>query len=69
MTAATDRSIIAEMAESLVDHGVDLADERAVILHLKQANYLSGLINQHMDAAIHAARVMYAASTEQALAS
>lgn len=51
-------SITATMARRLVDCGIDLGDERQVILALKESRFLSGEIIAHMDNAIDLARVM-----------
>lgn len=56
-------NILDNMAASLIDHDIDLGDERAVILHLNQAGFLSRDINELMDAAIHRARIERAHSS------
>lgn len=58
-----DASIARLMAETLVDTGTDLGDERAVILTLKDAAFAGSLIYRLMDRAIDIARNMKAEAT------
>ena len=50
------------MAHSLFDAGIDVSDERDVILHLVGSGFLSAEINQHMDAAVDLVRSFRATS-------
>lgn len=52
------------MADSLIDHGIDVGDESEVIVHLKSAGYMARDITAHMDAAIERVRVRLAHSNE-----
>lgn len=47
---------VKRMAADLVAAGIDLGDERAVIVHLMNCGYSSGAIVTDMDAAIERAR-------------
>ncbi len=58
----TSPSISSDMAASLIDHDVDLSDERAVIIHLNAAGFRARQINEHIEDAIDRARVMLANS-------
>jgi hypothetical protein len=48
--------LVKRMAADLVAGGIDLGDERAVIVHLMNSGYSSGDIVTDMDAAIDRAR-------------
>lgn len=65
----TEPNTYKEMASSLIDHGIDISDEREVILHLISAGYPSTTVTKHLDEATHHARVIQASNAEQALAS
>lgn len=47
---------VKRMAADLVAGGIDLGDERAVIIHLMNCGYSSGAVVTDMDAAIDRAR-------------
>lgn len=57
------RSLIAEMATVLVQGGVDLGDERAVMRSLQAADYSIGDIPVLFDEVVEAARIRKAAFT------
>ncbi|MFG1462081.1 hypothetical protein V5F77_04200 [Xanthobacter sp. DSM 24535] len=60
----TQSDLLDDMAASLLDNDIDLGDERAVIVHLKYANFMARDITNLMDAAINRARIERAHSPD-----
>lgn len=60
----THSDILDDMAQSLLDHDIDLGDERAVIVHLKSKDFMARDIFNLMDAALNRARIERAFSPE-----
>lgn len=50
------------MSQSLCDAGIDISDEREVIMHLVSAGFTSPDINTHLDTAVDLVRAFRAAS-------
>lgn len=57
-----DAEILEKMTDALIDNIVDLGDERAVIVLLKNLSFSIKDIEQFIDAAIHSARIYWANS-------
>lgn len=55
-----DATTTRNMADTLVDHGTDIGDERAVILTLNRVGFASKSISRLMDDAINTARAKVA---------